>query len=666
LVTKCEVVDSTDLSYLKIHSALPNEAFLGYNIAYRDENNILIYGHQDSTRIGQRLVNKMVLKRYTNRAMTNEIIDVPEIAFYHNIWTSISYPSDNHIYISMDTLELLGVINYKEEYKYYSWILASKDNGKTWKPKYLDSNYKCQKLTMIDSVNGFLLLFHRNNYFNKFSGVNYTLLKTTDGWETYDKVNLPADFWGSYYVYNLDKYAFKCRNQELEQYYLKITTDGGETWIDSYFDKYCSQTELRFFNNIIYSSGHYFYENYYEYKIPFHKKSTDNGLSWIDIRTNVNNEIYPYKILSIDWFDENNAVAYEMTALYKTQITKTSDGGRTWITIDRPFLNINGLVQNFYHLRDIILPSEDFVIAPLYTEKILKWDSEKTLKAPVFVPLLSEFDNSVVNKTIKWSKIEGAEKYRFFVKLVTANDILSFDNFLIDTVLYDTSFTLYNIAYKSDYHIFVQAIGSTMESDYSKLLFRTIENDSIIVPPGLIYPKAGSYLSAGDIRFIWEKIPDAETYSLTIRKYVGVPFNQTVKTEDTTIVVPNVPAYVLLDVFLWSVKTNYKSKSAKNQIFIVPSTTDVEELNKPLQFDELLVYPNPVQENCFIHFDSEATGTTELTVYSLLGAKLYSQKSELIQGRNIVQIESGELSPGAYSIQLVCGNIIKKGMFVKR
>lgn len=656
-VKRCEIVDTSSQNY-----SSSSDQYIGYS----NINNILIIGYNETTKNGINY-KEMFLTRYKNRGLSKEKILIPRLSENYN-WSSISYPDSNHIFISADTIQYLGYFNYNYYFKYFSAILISSNNGKTWKKIFLDSNQNCDNIFMTDSLSGYLLLSNCDNFFNPTLKYGFTLLKTDNAWNTYKKLSLPDQFTGKIFYYDKQKFIILCQEENTDIPYIKITTDGGDTWKDSYFDKFTTIHNIKIYEKVIYLTAHLSYEQRYSFKIPKFYRSTDNGVTWRDLSVNLKGEVDPYIYNDIAWFDENNAIAYGVTAVYRKQFLKTTDGGNTWTPEYLPYRDSIVKLTHGVDITELIYPEKDFFFATSWNypnmNLVMKWDKEKGLKTPQFNSLLKYHYRSLKDFTLSWDAIVGAEKYRLIVKEDTNKAPVDLTNIVVDTLLDGTNFILTNLKHNRSYWAWVKALGNDSESELSGIFFTTIYDDSTIEPPGLIFPKEGSYNLEGDMKIIWETIPEAEEYSISLRDYSGVGFSVNDKTTDTSITFKEVPPYYHLRITLSSKKAGFKSRSISYQIFSLPKATDIE-IFRHTNNKNLGIYPNPSKDYCFISFDSEISDKSKIEIYNITGTIVYSESLDIFTGRNNIPIDLRMFPPGFYTVHILIGKDFKYGVFIK-
>ncbi|HVI43641.1 MAG TPA: LamG-like jellyroll fold domain-containing protein [Chitinophaga sp.] len=81
----------------------------------------------------------------------------------------------------------------------------------------------------------------------------------------------------------------------------------------------------------------------------------------------------------------------------------------------------------------------------------------------------------------------------------------------------------------------------------------------------------------------------------------------------------------------------------------------------PLSAGEILLYPNPAQNNITLEFQGDGKGTAEVTILDVSGKVYYQSRIAAVAGINKVQINTSTLPNGTYILNVTTGNKIKSG-----
>lgn len=198
-------------------------------------------------------------------------------------------------------------------------ILKTTDGGSTWRIVYMvetsADNHPINDMAFTSELNGFA------------TGTGGKLLKTSDGGETWLPVDvgvtrelMQIEFAGS-----LTGYITDWTNQWLK------TTDGGETWIAENFPQALPPRpieDLCFVND---TTGFIFQNEGEPNYHGFIYKTTDAGLSWIQVYTSVS--AYTCRFA---FYNDQQGMAGCETWMYTSKILLTNDGGTTWSEVSPP------------------------------------------------------------------------------------------------------------------------------------------------------------------------------------------------------------------------------------------------------------------------------------------------------------------------------------------
>jgi hypothetical protein len=74
------------------------------------------------------------------------------------------------------------------------------------------------------------------------------------------------------------------------------------------------------------------------------------------------------------------------------------------------------------------------------------------------------------------------------------------------------------------------------------------------------------------------------------------------------------------------------------------------------QPESIKVYPNPVQNTCWVNIQSETSQAINLRVYDSRGALLKQQAVNIQAGNNQFALSLNSLTPGSYSLVVTLGD----------
>jgi hypothetical protein len=661
LTNKWEFADTTEANFWNYYT-------INGHLAGFDENSIVVIGGEHHLMKLDK--NKYKILKFTNRGKVKTVIYADSTNYSHR-FLSIAHPSKKLIVVVGDSAFYQGNFPYgqttKKWYMYFGQIILSTDGGQTWNKRTIDSNKVFRSISMCDSVNGIILQYDYDNYYNQrdLDSLNNTLLITNDCWDSYRYIYVPKDAGYNHYSWCLtpDTYYLLCQDRETREEFFYITNDGGENWKQS--NRFADNIDIQDFVNInnkkMFSAAGREIKKYSPSQEPIIYKSVDGGYSW-DECENVYRDIYDdmFIIKSIDFCDSLNGIAVGSEG----KILRTSDGGDTWQREYAPFIFLESHKYNY--IQNIIYPNKEFAFALWKDNYMIKCENEKTLEKPKFFDITNSEYQSVDKVHVKWTAIQGADYSHFRMDTIVYNrtiDDFDFDNPLLDTIMTDTSIIFQNLEYNRHHKLWVKAINDSVESDWSEYDFITIAYEDQLIPPELLYPAKGSKIDESTVTLVWTKIPLADSYQIEISN-----------SEDDNIITDRVADTIYsLSELIPSTYYYVSLKSYKGQGYSRPKssffgTREVlpvydERLNL---YEGLSIVPNPVSQNCYIIVKSEKSTGAIMKLYSILGSRIKSFEYNLIEGENTIPFETENLSTGLYSIEVITSNKVQRGLFVKK
>jgi hypothetical protein len=667
-----QFVDTAGIE-LGFHSTISTQP-----LAYRNVNNILIlgfnksyawrYSSHDSLKIDSATGEKYdyTLLKYSDKAEKSEVIFTDTTNHdYH--WRSMDYPSEELIIVVGDTVEYLGYLEdkYKKktEYKTYGMIWISRDDGKHWTQRKTDSNVYFKRLFMFDSLNGIIMQVETDNYYNRKQVKNTSLLTTDDCWQTYNIIALPNEFSGILECVNETFWVITCKDEVNDKHYLNITKDKGKSWVkSSYFERGVS-VDVKFIDEKI---GYAFGKKTlnYHYEIPVYLKSTDGGITWFTLQYKKDHPLFPFVAKSFSFFDEMNGICNNAE-----KIIRTTNGGITWLDEQTPSLYFDDERDNSnYTLVDVIWPSENFILGIFINKYIIKYENKKVLKMPEFYRIPNWFYRPIDDFRIKWTSVEGAKKYHFKYDHSLIDSLqASFYDPDVDTILTDTSMSIQNLNYGRQYNLWIKAIGDSIESDWNEKTkyFLTLPREGDVPPPGLIKPEPKSIFLTNRVTFIWEEVQNVDTTFFELTGYQNFEeYHYEIETVEERLTLTDIVPSTQYELKLRS-KKNGKYSHTLFYIFysdITLSSDDKIDLSKS---KNLIIYPNPVFNNCKLKINSNGYRSVFINVHNILGNKIISNNTRLIEGENIIPIKTENLAPGFYFVESIIGTDVQRGMFLK-
>jgi len=86
------------------------------------------------------------------------------------------------------------------------------------------------------------------------------------------------------------------------------------------------------------------------------------------------------------------------------------------------------------------------------------------------------------------------------------------------------------------------------------------------------------------------------------------------------------------------------------------SYSTILRLNLPINKDEVLMYPNPVNDRVQLALSSDRKQELKVMVYDLAGVLIDNREITISKGNNVFSIDTDKWKPGAYVVQLITPN----------
>ncbi|MBC8144435.1 MAG: T9SS type A sorting domain-containing protein, partial [bacterium] len=242
-------------------------------------------------------------------------------------------------------------------------------------------------------------------------------------------------------------------------------------------------------------------------------KTTDGGLTWIVVLDSAIGS-RTLGLNAIDFSDGLNGIAVGQL----DKILRTRDGGATW---QQEFVPYN--VGNAHGLRAVTYPRNDLAIIISRLGPIFRYDGTQTLASPTFTAPTGHGARPIDSVMIEWTPIVGAETYRVQVAhkplSQTTYDSQIFSRSYIDTVLSGTQLELRDLKYGHLYFGRVKSMNDVQESQWYENegsgIFHTMRQGEVLAPT-IQSPAQLSTNQPVDLTVAWTPVNGATSYDLQI------------------------------------------------------------------------------------------------------------------------------------------------------
>ena len=79
---------------------------------------------------------------------------------------------------------------------------------------------------------------------------------------------------------------------------------------------------------------------------------------------------------------------------------------------------------------------------------------------------------------------------------------------------------------------------------------------------------------------------------------------------------------------------------------------------------EILLYPNPAQDNLSVEFTGNQKGNAVVNIYDLVGKKVCSNEFFTDEGLNKLRINTAQLNKGIYTLEIICNGELQRQKFM--
>ncbi len=93
------------------------------------------------------------------------------------------------------------------------------------------------------------------------------------------------------------------------------------------------------------------------------------------------------------------------------------------------------------------------------------------------------------------------------------------------------------------------------------------------------------------------------------------------------------------------------------------NTIQITGIESVTSHNGLTVYPKPIRGNCTLLFNDPVNGHHNLELFNVTGQMVYS-KTHVQNNTTLIQIETGKLAPGIYTLRYTGNNLVKSLLMV--
>jgi flagellar hook assembly protein FlgD len=95
---------------------------------------------------------------------------------------------------------------------------------------------------------------------------------------------------------------------------------------------------------------------------------------------------------------------------------------------------------------------------------------------------------------------------------------------------------------------------------------------------------------------------------------------------------------------------------------------DIDNLvqnNAPTNKFEVMVYPNPLQNDGTIRFNMKDNANVKVEIYNISGRLVHTHSEYMTSGTQNVSFDASKFDKGAYIVKVVAGDEVSSAKFIK-
>jgi hypothetical protein len=103
-------------------------------------------------------------------------------------------------------------------------------------------------------------------------------------------------------------------------------------------------------------------------------------------------------------------------------------------------------------------------------------------------------------------------------------------------------------------------------------------------------------------------------------------------------------------------------------MFASDSVLDIDNIvqnDAPKNKFEIMVYPNPLQNDGSIRFELKDNANVQTEIYTISGRMVYSSKTYLTTGVHNIAFDASKFDNGAYIVRVIAGDEVSTAKFIK-
>ena len=367
-------------------------------------------------------------------------------------------------------------------------------------------------------------------------------------------------------------------------------------------------------------------------------------VSPLDVSINI-----PVASTALVWDSIANVNSYEV--MYSTNSSFTSGVNTTTTTqLSTTITNLTGNTTYYWRVRG----TNNGGHSPWSTVWSFTTEAQVVVTAPILVsPLDAAINIPIASIQLVWDSIANGNSY----EVMYSTDV-NFMSGVSTTTTTQLNTTITNLMNNTTYYWRVRGTNSVGQSAWSTVWSFTTEAQAVVTAPILVSPLDASInIPIASIQLVWDSIANGNSYEVMYS--TDVNFMSGVSTATTTQLNTTITNLTSNTTYYWRVRgTNSVGQSAWSTVWSF--TTEVVMSSIPsFVFQELTIYPNPVQELLTINVGLLAS--YHLTITNIQGQLIDAYQFNGTQ----LKYNTAKLAAGVYVIKVSTKGTHKSLKFIK-
>jgi PKD repeat protein len=289
----------------------------------------------------------------------------------------------------------------------------------------------------------------------------------------------------------------------------------------------------------------------------------------------------------------------------------------------------------------------DYIVVKFYSEGVKVGPAEEQGIDNVCLPCnctipqhLFEDELTASHAMLIWDNM-GSEQYQVQYKTTVGG---SWTTVTVENTFHELSALTANTSYTWKVRAFCDGVWTAYSTDK---IFITPSAGTACTSPSVL---STSLITSNKATLNWNEIPAALSYQIAYKKVTDVSWT-TINTTATSYMLTGLAPFTSYE---WKVKTQCAAgwkDFTSTSLFLTLALKEDETIDN-LNETEILIYPNPVQNQLNFVLPESISGQVTIKVFDLIGNKLIEQIVNTGGGNNALQIDVQQIPIGVYLLSI--------------